>query len=618
MRAPGEIVSDFLKEHSRSHTNNDLTKDDLGKEVVLMGWVNSLRDHGGRRFVDLRDRYGLTQLVFKPETEGNIHELGHQLRPEWCIGIVGVVEDRTANGGSANPRLKTGEVEVSVQRLEIFNKSITPPIEIKDDIDTGEDKRLQHRVLDLRRPQMQNNIMLRHKVVQAVRRHYDETSFLEIETPMMVKYTPGGARNFLVPSRLNPGKFYALAESPQLYKQLFMVAGFDRYFQIVKCFRDEDLRGDRQPEFTQIDVEISFATEEIVQSSTEGLVKRIFKDALNTELPETFPRMTYHEAMRRFGSDKPDIRFGLEHTVLTNLVKEHGGGGVPLFEKVLGDGGMIKAMVIPAEHNLSRKDVDGLEAIVKQLGGFGLGRAKVAEGGSAWSQSPFSKVISKELLEAINKECEAQEGDLILFQFGKEKLVETVLGGLRLHLGKKLELLPKRDSPDFWAPLWITDFPLFEHDEDNDTYVAAHHPFSSPQKGHEDMLTSDPGKCLARAYDLVLNGVEVGGGSIRIHDEAVQAKVFDALGISDEEKIAKFGFLLENLRYGAPPHGGIALGLDRLCMQLCHGDSIRDVIAYPKTQKGTDMLTGAPVRVVDDQLKELFVMSTAVVEDDAQ
>jgi aspartyl-tRNA synthetase len=612
----------FLDEHPRTHTCNDLTKANLGDKVVLMGWVHNFRDHGGRRFIDLRDRYGLTQIVFKPETDEALHGKAHELRPEWCIGIIGTVEDRTANGGSANPKLPTGEIEVSVETLEIFSVSPTPPIQVEDVIDTHEDKRLQNRVIDLRRRPMQQNFILRHKVAQATRRYFDSQGFLEIETPMMVKYTPGGARNFLVPSRLNPGSFYALAESPQLFKQMFMMAGFDRYFQIVRCFRDEDLRGDRQPEFTQIDVEMSFCNEQTVQDVTEGLLAQIFKDALDIELDLPFPRLSYDEAMARFGSDKPDVRFGLEHTDLTALVREHKYGGVPLFEKILeeSDTAMVKAMVIPAAHGegMSRKDVEGLEGgIVKQLGGRGLGRARVADGGT-WTQSPFAKVITDELRDAINKACGASDGDIILFQFGRPKLVNTVLGGLRLHLAEKFGLTKDLEGKAFWAPLWVTDFPLFEHEEDEDKYYAAHHPFTSPQVGHEDKLTSDPGSCRARAYDVVLNGVELGGGSVRIHDQNVQAKVFDALGISEEEKQAKFGFLLEVLKYGCPPHGGIALGFDRLNMLLSRSTSLRDVIAFPKSQAGTDLMTGCPTPVSNDQLKELYVASTAPAPDGKQ
>ncbi|MEI6789897.1 MAG: aspartate--tRNA ligase [Myxococcaceae bacterium] len=588
-------MSEFIAQHPRTHTCNALTLENLNQEVVLMGWVQAVRDHGGRRFIDLRDRYGITQIVFKPETNLSQHALAHELRSEWCIGIVGLVEDRIQNGGSPNPKLKTGEIEIDVSKLEVFSPSETPPFLIENQIDTGEEKRLMHRVLDLRRPSLQANFKLRHDVMQAARRYFDENSFLELETPVLVKYTPGGARNFLVPSRHQPKSFFALAESPQLYKQMFMMAGMDRYFQIVKCFRDEDLRGDRQPEFTQIDVEMSFVDEKQIQTMTEGLFKIIFEKTLGISLQTPFARMTYDEAMARFGSDKPDIRFGLEHTDITELVKSLNGAGVPLFEQTLANHGMIKAMCVPKECDLSRRELDELEAnVVKQLGGFGLGRAKVAEQGQAWAQSPFAKVISKEGLLAITQACGASDGDVILFQMGKPKLVNMILSGLRMHLAAKFNLVPKNT----WGILWITDFPLFEYDEEKKSYVAAHHPFTSPQ---DDKLEK------ARAYDLVINGNEIGGGSIRIHDSGVQSKVFDAMGISPEEQQAKFGFLLDALRYGPPPHGGIAFGLDRLCMILAGTNSIRDVIAFPKSQKGTDLLTQAPTPVDEKQLRELGI-----------
>ena len=607
-----------LLERQRSHTCNDLTAANVGDEVVLMGWVQSNRDHHGRIFLDLRDRHGLTQLVVKPETSSALCAQAEQLGREDCIGIRGVVEDRAKNGGSSNPRLKTGEVEISVLDLEVFNTSSTPPFLIEDDLDTNEEKRLQYRTLDLRRPRMQKNLAVRHRIMQATRSHFDDNGFLELETPLLVKYTPGGARNFLVPSRLNQGKFYALAESPQLYKQMFMMAGMDRYFQIVKCFRDEDLRGDRQPEFTQIDVEMSFVTEPVVQTMIEGLIVRIFKETLGVEMVAPFQRMAYDEAMTRFGSDKPDLRFGLEHVTLTDTLKALDGGGVALFKAALDSGGIIKAMCVPKKYEMSRTEVDKLEDEVKKLGGRGLARARVGDDGVTWTQTPLAKTISPEAMAAIHAATGAQPGDVLLFQFGKASTVHTVLGGLRLHLRDKLKLveLDANGVSKDWKVLWVTDFPLFEHDEEKNAYAAAHHPFTSPQIGHEDKLTSDPGACRARAYDLVLNGNEVGGGSIRIHKADVQAKVFGALGISDEDKQRKFGFLLEALKYGCPPHGGIALGLDRLAMLLCGGTSLRDVIAYPKTQKGTDLLTDAPTAVSAAQLEELGVASIAKVEDE--
>ena len=605
-----------LLQRQRTHTCNDLTAADIGTEVVLMGWVQSNRDHHGRVFVDLRDRFGLTQLVFKPETSAAIANSGRELGREFCIGIRGVVEDRTTNGGSHNPRLKTGEVEISVLEMELFNSSATPPFMIEDDLDTNEEKRLTYRTLDLRRPRLQKNLAIRHRIMQAARRHFDENAFLELETPLLVKYTPGGARNFLVPSRLNPGHFYALAESPQLYKQMFMMSGLDRYFQIVKCFRDEDLRGDRQPEFTQIDVEMSWATEIVVQTLMEGLVTRVFKETIGVELTAPFERMKYDDAMAKYGSDKPDLRFGLEHVDVTDDMKAIDGGGVGLFKQALDAGGIIKVMRVPGKHELSRTEVDKLEDEVKKLGGRGLARARVGEDGTSWTQTPLAKTITPEAMAKIHERTGAVPGDVLLFQFGKAGVVHTVLGGLRLHLRDKLKLveLDENGVSKSWRVLWVTDFPLFEHDEEKGTFAAAHHPFTSPQAGHEDKLTTDQANCRARAYDLVINGNEIGGGSIRIHDSTIQSKVFAGLGISEEDTQRKFGFLLEALKYGCPPHGGIALGLDRLCMLLCGGTSLRDVIAYPKTQKGTDLLTDAPTVVTGKQLDELFIASTATKE----
>lgn len=600
-------MQQFLHKFPRTHTCNSLNKADIGNKVVLCGWVQSSRDHGGRRFIDLRDRYGITQIVFKPETDAQLHAQAHDLRPEWCIGIVGEVEDREKNGGAANERLLTGQIEIDVKELCVFSKSDVPPFEILDSIETNEEKRLTHRVLDLRRPAMQKNFILRHKVAQIIRRHFDENDFLELETPAMVKYTPGGARNFLVPSRMHPGSFFALAESPQLFKQMFMMAGFDRYFQIVKCFRDEDLRGDRQPEFTQVDVEMSFISEDVIQGIMEKLMQKIFKDILGITLNLPIDRITYAESMHRYGCDKPDRRFGLELIDLSPVITAHHGAGVPLFEATLKDGGIIKALKLEAAQALSRTEIDKLEDIVKQLGGGGLGRAKIADG--TWVQSPFAKIINPEAMSAINKACDAKEGDVLLFQFGKAKVVNTVLSGLRLHLARKLDLLAGKEK--VLDLLWVTDFPLFEYDETKKAHLAAHHPFTSPQIGHEEKLQSDPGSCFARAYDLVLNGNEIGGGSIRIHDAQIQQLVFDALGISKEEQQQKFGFLLDAMKYGAPPHGGIALGLDRLCMLLSGGKSIRDVIAFPKSQRGVDLLTQAPGLVDEEQLRELHILSTA-------
>jgi aspartyl-tRNA synthetase len=603
-------MTQSLLERQRTHTCSELRSTHVGNEVILMGWVQSLRDHGGRRFVDLRDRYGITQIVFKPETNEQNHILAHQLRSEWCIGVRGIVEDRVKNGGAINDRLATGAIEVDVKEIEVYAKSDVPPFLIEDRIDTHEDKRLMHRVLDLRRPALQQNFILRHKIMQSARRYFDENNFLELETPVLVKYTPGGARNFLVPSRFTPGSFFALAESPQLFKQMFMMAGFDRYFQIVKCFRDEDLRGDRQPEFTQIDVEMSFATEETVFAITEGLIKNIFKGALNLDIATPFLRMTHAEAMRRYGSDKPDTRFGMEHVDLTAIIHDLSGAGVPLFIDALESKGMIKAMVIEARHVLSRADLDKLEELVKSLGGKGLGRAKVADNGKSWTQSPFAKTISPEGLQAITQACGAKDGDIILFQMGKPKLCHMVLSGLRLHLARQLGLIePEGEKITKWNILWVTDFPLFDYDAELNVYVATHHPFTSPRLSDIERLKTNPGDCFARAYDLVINGNEIGGGSIRIHSESIQSQVFDALSISPEEQQEKFGFLLNAMRYGPPPHGGIAFGLDRLAMLLSGSRSIRDVIAFPKSQKGTDLLTRAPSPIGSAQLAELNIMA---------
>ena len=596
-------AAQFIREHPRSHRCNDLTKAEIGKQVVLCGWVHGLRDHGGRRFVDLRDRDGITQIVFKPEGVPEVHERAQKLRSEWVIGIVGVVQDRVLNGGSPNPKLKTGEVEIEAQTLEIFNQSETPPFFIEDNIDTAEEKRLQYRYLDLRRPVVAKRFLIRHQVNQLVRRYFDQQDFLELETPFMVKYTPGGARNFLVPSRLNPGCFYALAESPQLYKQLFMMSGFDRYFQVVKCFRDEDLRLDRQPEFTQIDVEMSFVNEEDVHRVIEGLVCLLWQEVLGVELPRPFQRMPFDEAMAKYGSDKPDLRFGLELCDLTDVVREHKAGGVGMLEAVAKGDGVCKCLRLPAAHALSRTEADKLEEFVKGMGARGLARARVDKSG-AWTQTPMAKSISEAMRLAINQKAGAQEGDLLFFQFGEPKLAAMVLGRLRLHFGEKFGLIKAGD----WRFTWIVDFPLFEQD-DKGKWAAAHHAFTSPWPEHVDQLKTEPQNCRARAYDLVLNGVELGGGSIRIHDTGVQAKVFDALGISTEQAEAKFGFLLRALRFGAPPHGGIALGMDRLVMLLTNAESLRDVVAFPKTQRGTCLMTEAPTAVGDEMLTDLFIRS---------
>jgi aspartyl-tRNA synthetase len=602
------MAARFITEVKRTHTCGELVAKNIGQDVVLFGWVHNRRDHGGAVFIDLRDRDGLTQVVFEEDVAQDVHELAGSLRLEYCIGVKGKVVSR---GAMVNPKLKTGEIEVKATELAIFNKSETPPFMIEDRTDTAEDKRLAFRYLDLRRAPLQKTLMARSRMHAVTRSYLNALRFLELETPFMGKYTPGGARNFLVPSRLNPGKFYALAESPQLYKQLFMVAGFDRYFQIVKCFRDEDLRLDRQPEFTQIDLEMSFVSQADVFEVVEGLLQSLWKELLEVDLPTPFPRMDYDESVARYGNDKPDLRFGLEHVVLTDLLKRFGAeGGVPLMYEAVQKNGIVKAIVVPAQQTLSRAESDKLEEYVKGMGAPGLGRAKVGANGE-WTQSPFARSISPALRQAINEACRAQPGDVLLFQFGKPSMVHTVMGNLRVHLAKKLGLIPEYGSGGQWKFLWVVNPPLFEYDEEARTWVAAHHAFTRPHDEDLPYLATDPGRVKCDRYDVVLNGFEIGGGSIRLHDPSVQAQVFKAMGISDEEARNKFGFLLDALKYGAPPHGGIALGMDRLAMLLTGAESLRDVIPFPKTQKGMDLMTGAPGEVGETQLRELHIRSTA-------
>ncbi len=621
----------FIDELKRTHDNNSLRASDIGSEVVLFGWVNNRRDHGSIIFVDLRDREGLTQIVFDPDTAPEAHKQAEALRGEWCIGIKGKVRSRgmqmskkTGEMVSAtNPNLATGEIEVEVMEATVFNRSETPPFELLDKVDTKEEIRLQYRFLDLRRAPLQRALRMRHNLNQAARNYLSEAGCLELETPFLVKYTPGGARNFLVPSRTSAGKFYALAESPQLFKQLFMVAGYEKYFQIVRCFRDEDLRIDRQPEFTQIDIELSFVNQDDIFNLVEGLIFAMWK-ANGVDLKELypsghFPRMDFEESMRLYGNDKPDLRFGMPHVDLTELITQHEGGGIPFFQPIAEKfkngtyrkdlpAEIIKAMVIPASANFSRADGDKLEKLARGMGAGGLARAKVGASGE-WTQSPLAKSITDEMRTAINEACGAKEGDIILFQSGKTSLVHTVMANLRLALGKKLGLIPESGHGDQWNFLWVVNPPLFEYDDDNKRWAAAHHAFTRPFDDHVDLLEKDPGLVQCYRYDLVLNGFEIGGGSVRLHDPDVQARVFRTLGIGDAEAEEKFGFLLKALRYGAPPHGGIAIGMDRVAMLMAGTDSIRDVIAYPKTQKGTDLMTDAPGGVSADQLAELRIAS---------
>jgi aspartyl-tRNA synthetase len=584
----------FLSKHKKSHSCGALRKQDEGAQVVLTGWVDNRRDHGGCVFVDLRDRDGITQVVFDPQISADAHALAGRLRSEFCIGVVGKVLSR---GENVNPRIPTGEIEIAVTELEIFSTSETPPFPIEDDLETNEALRLKHRYLDLRRPRLQRNLRVRSTATLHARQYLAEHGFSEIETRFMVKYTPGGARNFVVPSRLNPGEFYALAESPQIYKQLLMVAGFERYFQIVRCFRDEDLRQDRQPEFTQIDIEMSFVAEEDLQTLLEGMIGRIWKEVLGVELTLPLRRMTYAEAMAKYGVDKPDLRLDL---VLCDVTEASRGSGFRIFDAAIERGGIVKCMRVPEGDRLSRSMLDGLTDFAKPYGVKGVAFARVEEGGT-W-RAPFAKAFSDRARESVNAMAGAQPGDVLLFVADKAKTANTCMGAIRLHIGQKLGLVREGE----WQCLWLTDPPLFEESEDG-ALVSAHHPFTSPRLEDVDKLESAPEKVLARAYDLVINGVEVGGGSIRIHDRDIQERVFKALGIDEQEAQTKFGFLLEAFRYGPPPHGGIAFGLDRMAMLLSGAESLREVLAFPKTQRGTDLMADAPTPIDKRQLAELFI-----------
>jgi aspartyl-tRNA synthetase len=601
-------VAEFIEDIGRTHNCGELRGGDVGKQVVLFGWVASRRDLGGCVFIDMRDRAGITQIIFDPNHAPEAFRLAGDVRPEWVIGVSGQVRSRGAN---QNTKLATGEIEVLGDRLQVFNRSEIPPFLIEDGVDAREELRLTYRYLDLRRPEMTRRLIMRHRITQCIRQQFSAEGFLELETPFMIKSTPGGARNFLVPSRFNPGSFYGLAESPQIFKQLFMIAGYDRYFQIVRCFRDEDLRGDRQPEFTQVDLEMSFVKPKDVFGVVESVIAAVFKEALGSEPTRPFVVMSYDQAMRRFGSDKPDTRFGLELCDVTEAAKNFDGGGIGMIREAVAAGGVVKCLVIPASAGMSRSEIDKLEDKVKELGGKGLARARIEPDGG-WSQTPMAKKVSAEMRAAFNRAANATPGDVMLLQFGPARTVHTVLGGLRLHLAKHLKLVPE----ERFELLWVTDFPLFERSEETGAIVASHHPFTAPHQDDLPLLESDPLRCRARAYDLVLNGVEIGGGSIRIHDTDLQARVFKVLGISKEEAEQKFSFLLKALSFGAPPHGGLALGLDRLVMLLTGGSSIRDVIPFPKTQRGQCLLTGAPSTVADQQLQELFIKRT--VPDEAK
>ena len=586
---------DLLGDLKRTDYCGDLRRKDVNREVTLLGWVQRRRDLGGLIFVELRDREGIVQVVFNPEVSPETHEKAQSLRNEYVVGVQGTVALRPE--GTPNPKLSTGEIEIIVKELKILNVSKTPPFLIEDEEEVAENTRLKYRYLDLRKPGLQRNLILRHQVAKEVRNYFDRLGFLEVETPMLTKSTPEGARDFLVPSRLNPGHFYALPQSPQLFKQILMVSGFDRYFQIVRCFRDEDLRSDRQPEFTQIDVEMSFVTVQAIQRTMEGLMAHIFKEVLNITLELPFPVLTYEEALNRYGIDKPDIRFGME---LRDVTESLGGSSFQVFRDTAKGKGIIKAINVKGGGSFSRKEIDDLTHFVQNFGAKGLISAKVGPGG--W-QSSIQKFITEGERKAVEDALDARENDLLLFVAGLPKVVNQSLANLRLHLGEKLGLIPK----DQYRFVWILDFPLLEYDEAEGRYVAVHHPFTAPQDEDIPKLKDHPGLVKAKAYDLALNGSEIGGGSIRNHLREIQSLLFEKLGMGEEEARERFGFLLEALEYGTPPHGGIAFGFDRLIMILSHSESIRDVIAFPKTQKGTCLMTDAPSRVDSKQLDELWI-----------
>ncbi|MFT5697878.1 MAG: aspartyl-tRNA synthetase [Desulforhopalus sp.] len=581
---------------SRTHYCNDLGTENIGEQVTLMGWVLRRRDHGGVIFIDLRDRDGITQIVFNPEINPEVHEKAHQIRSEWVLAVSGTVVARP--GDMANPKLSTGGIEVLIDDLRILNSSETPPFPLDEDTEISDNLRLQYRYLDLRRPEMAANLVMRHKAVMTVRNFLNDEGFLDIETPMLTRSTPEGARDYLVPSRVNAGKFFALPQSPQLFKQLLMIAGMDKYYQIVKCFRDEDLRADRQPEFTQIDMELSFVDEERIMALNERMIARLFKDTLDVDLTPPFQRITFDESMSRFGTDRPDVRFGMELVDLTAIAANC---GFKVFRSIADQGGSVRAINAKGCATFTRKELDGLTDWVTQFGAKGLAWVKMKADGE-W-QSPIAKFFTDEERATIAKEVDAEEGDLLFFGADNSKIVFQVLSELRVELAKRLNLLKKDD----FSFTWVTDFPLMEYDEKEKRYQALHHPFTAPKEEDIDKLDTDPSKVYSRAYDLVLNGTEIGGGSIRIHQKDLQAKVLEVLGIGAEEADEKFGFLLRALELGAPPHGGLAFGLDRLLMIITGSDSIRNVIAFPKTAKATCPLTEAPASVARKQLTELHI-----------
>jgi aspartyl-tRNA synthetase len=591
----------------RTHYCGQLDSRLIGEEVSLCGWVHRRRDHGGVVFLDLRDREGLAQIVCDPDRP-EMFAVAESVRNEYCLKITGRVRARPA--GTQNANLASGEIEVLCHAIDVLNASVTPPFQL-DEENLSENVRLTNRVIDLRRPQMQHNLQLRYKVARAFRRFLDDAGFIDIETPMLTKSTPEGARDYLVPSRVHPGQFFALPQSPQLFKQLLMVAGFDRYYQIVKCFRDEDLRADRQPEFTQVDMETSFMDEASIIALMEKLIRTVFKEAIDVDLPDPFPRISYAEAMHRYGSDKPDLRVTLELTEVTDLVRDV---AFKVFAGVANsEGGRVAALRIPGGAALTRGEIDEYTKFVAIYGARGLAYIKVNDASlpnETGLQSPIVKNLHEAALRGIIERSGAQSGDLIFFGADREKVVNDALGALRVKIGHDKGFV----NGSLWEPLWVVDFPMFDYDDEGKRWVACHHPFTSPKDEHLELLTSDPGKCLAKAYDLAVNGWELGGGSVRIHRADVQEKVFAALGIDEEEARAKFGFLLDALKYGAPPHGGLAFGLDRIVTMMTGAESIRDVIAFPKTQRAQCLLTDAPSGVDEKQLRELHIRLRQKIE----
>lgn len=580
----------------RSCGCGEVKDNDSGKVLTLAGWVQRRRDHGGLIFIDLRDRTGLVQLVFSPQYGEEAFHKAEDVRNEYVVAVVGKVRERSEE--TINPHMKTGRLEVVVSEMRVLNKAKTPPFYIEDGVDVDENVRLRYRYLDLRRPEMQRNLIMRHKITHEMREFLDERGFLEIETPMLTKSTPEGARDYLVPSRVNPGKFYALPQSPQLFKQLLMVSGFERYFQVARCFRDEDLRADRQPEFTQLDMEVSFEDQDFILDLVEHMMQRVFKNVLDVDIQIPFQRITWTDAMNLYGSDKPDLRFDMHFYDISDLLRDT---GFKVFRNVLDNGGVVKAINVKGDAKIPRRELDGLVEYVGHYGAKGLAWIGFNEDGTLKCQ--ITKFLGEDKIREIGRFCEAEKGDLILIIADKPKVVAQALGELRLEMGRRMNLI----DPNEFCFRWVVDFPMFEYSEEEKRYVAEHHPFTAPRDEDVQYLLTNPEKVYAKAYDMVLNGVEAGGGSLRIYQEDLQEKVFQAIGISKEEAEEKFGFLIKAFQYGAPPHEGLAFGLDRLVMLMLHRESIRDVIAFPKTQSAIDQMSEAPNVVTDKQLEELHI-----------